>query len=56
MGTMRERSPGSWELTVSAGLDPGTGRYRRVIRHIKTTSKRDEQAASVVGKLLGETN
>ncbi len=27
MGTMRERSPGSWELTVSAGVDPSTGRY-----------------------------
>ncbi len=47
MGTMRERTPGSWELTVSAGLDPGTGRYRRVIRHIKTTSKREAKAALV---------
>jgi hypothetical protein len=26
MGTMRERSPGSWELTVSTGLDPDSGR------------------------------
>ena len=47
MGTMRERSPGSWELTVSAGLDPGTGHYRRVIRHIKTKSKREAKAALV---------
>ena len=39
MGTMRERTPGSWELTVSAGLDPATGRYRPVIRKIKTTGK-----------------
>ena len=45
MGTMRERTPGTWELTVSAGLDPGTGRYRRVIRQIKTTSKREAKAA-----------
>ena len=45
MGTMRERTPGSWELTVSAGLDPATGRYRRVIRKIKTTSKREAKAA-----------
>ena len=42
---MRERTPGSWELTVSAGLDPATGRYRRVIRKIKTTSKREAKAA-----------
>ena len=45
MGTMRERTPGSWELTVSAGLDPATGRYRRVIRQIKASSKRDVKAA-----------
>ena len=32
---------------MSAGLDPGTGRYRRVIRHIKTTSKREAKAALV---------
>ena len=30
---------------MSAGLDPGTGRYRRVIRHIKTTSKREAKVA-----------
>ena len=45
MGTMRERTPGTWELVVSAGLDPATGRYRRVIRRIKTTSKREAKAA-----------
>ncbi len=37
MGTMRERTPGTWELVVSAGLDPADGRCRRVIRRIKTT-------------------
>lgn len=45
MGTMRERTPGTWELVVSAGLDPTTGRYRREIRRIKTTSKREAKAA-----------
>ena len=44
MGTMRERSPGSWELTVSAGLDPTTGRYTRVIRTVRGT-KREARAA-----------
>gem|GEM_PF-3897770 len=42
---MRERTPGTWELVVSAGLDPVTGRYRRVIRTIKGTSKREVKAA-----------
>lgn len=45
MGTMRQRTPGTWELVVSAGLDPATGRYRRVIRTIKATSKREVKAA-----------
>ena len=45
MGTMRQRTPGTWELVVSAGLDPATGRYRRVIRTIKATSKREVRAA-----------
>ena len=45
MGTMRERTPGTWELTVSAGRDHSTGRYRRVIRTIRTTSKRQAKLA-----------
>lgn len=44
MGTMRERSPGSWELTVSAGRDPTTGRYARVIRTARG-AKREARAA-----------
>ncbi|MCP3855258.1 MAG: hypothetical protein GY698_11070, partial [Actinomycetia bacterium] len=45
MGTMRQRSPGKWELTVSAGRDASTGKYRRVIRTVQTTSKREAKAA-----------
>jgi hypothetical protein len=45
MGTMRERSPGSWELTVSAGVDPSTGRYGRVIRTVRASTKRAAKAA-----------
>ena len=45
MGTLRERSPGTWELTVSAGRDPATGRYRRVTRTLHTTSKRQAKLA-----------
>ena len=45
MGTMRERSPGTWELTVSTGWDPPLGRYGRVVRTIRTTSRREVKAA-----------
>ena len=45
IGTTSERAPGSWELTMSVGLDPATGRYRRVIRHIMPTSKREAKVA-----------
>ena len=45
MGTMRERSPGSWELTVSAGVDPSTGRCARVIQTIRAATKREAKAA-----------
>jgi len=45
MGTMRERSPGSWELTVSTGIDADTGRYGRVIRTVSASSKREATAA-----------
>ncbi|MEO6125505.1 MAG: hypothetical protein ABIR32_17545 [Ilumatobacteraceae bacterium] len=51
---MRERTPGSWELTVSAGLDPATGRYRRVITKIKTTSKREAKGARRFSDLRGQ--
>jgi hypothetical protein len=37
IGTMRERSPGKWELVVSAGVNPATGRYHRVVRTVATT-------------------
>ena len=45
MGTMRERSPGSWEVTVSAGVDPSTDRYARVIRTVRASTKREARAA-----------
>ena len=45
MGTMRERSPGTWELTVSTGWDPTKGRYGRVIRTVRTSSRREVKAA-----------
>jgi hypothetical protein len=40
MGTMRKRSPGKWELVVSAGANPPTGRYHRVVRTVATIEAR----------------
>ena len=45
MGTMRERSAGTWELTVSTGRDPATGKYRRVVRTVRADGKRAAKAA-----------
>lgn len=45
MGTMRQRSEGTWELTVSAGRDASTGAYRRVIRTVRASTKREAKAA-----------
>jgi len=45
VGTMRQRSEGTWELTVSAGRDAATGSYRRVIRTVKAATKREARAA-----------
>jgi integrase len=42
---MRERSLGTWELTVSTGRDPETGRYGRVIRTVYASSRRQAKAA-----------
>ncbi|MFT7475778.1 MAG: integrase [Verrucomicrobiales bacterium] len=42
---MRQRSEGTWELTVSAGRDASTGSYRRVIRTVHASTKRDAKAA-----------
>ncbi len=42
-GSVRELSRGRWEVTVSAGNDPGTGQRRRVSRVVHGT-KRDAEA------------
>ena len=62
MGTMRERSPGTWELTVSTGWDPALGRYGRVIRTVRTSSRREVKKAlarlevEVAGGQLGPSD
>ena len=47
MGTLRERSDGKWELVVSTGLDPRTGKYGRVIRNVPASGKREAKALLV---------
>ncbi len=45
MGTLRQRGNGSWELVVSLGRDPVTGKYRRVVRNVKAKNKTEAKAA-----------
>jgi integrase len=44
-GSIRQRGPRSWQVRVSAGKDPATGRYRYVAREVAGT-KRDAQAVA----------
>lgn len=44
-GSIRQRGPRSWQVRVSLGRDPATGRYRYVGRYV-TGTKRDAQAAA----------
>ncbi|MGD9714312.1 MAG: tyrosine-type recombinase/integrase [Thermomicrobiales bacterium] len=46
-GTLRERKPGVWELRVSAGRDPSTGKYR-------TETRRFEGGKRAAAKALDE--
>ena len=49
-GSLRPKHNG-WELAVSAGFDPATGKRRRVVRFLKG-SRRDAEKA--LAKLLTE--
>jgi integrase len=44
-GSIRRRGPDSWQVRVSLGRDPETGRYRYVGRYVQGT-KRDAQRAA----------
>ena len=44
-GSIRQRSPTTWQIRVSAGRDPVTGRYRYVSRTVEG-GKRDAQRAA----------
>jgi integrase len=50
-GSLRQRSPGSWELKLEVGVDPATGRRRTQFRTVKGTKK---QAQAKLVELLGE--
>lgn len=45
-GTMRERSPGHWELRVYTGRDPATGKVRQATRTFHGTEKGAGRALS----------
>ena len=44
-GSLRERSPGVWQVRVSLGRDPATHRYRYAAATVRGT-KRDAQRAA----------
>jgi hypothetical protein len=43
-GTVRERTPGVWELRVRTGRDPLTGEYRQVSRTFRGGHRQAESA------------
>jgi hypothetical protein len=49
-GHIRERSPGSWELRYSLGVDPATGRRRTVTT---TVRGKHRDAEKELRRLLG---
>jgi integrase len=59
-GSVRRKHQG-WEITVSAGFDPATGRRRRVSRFVKGTKREAEQSLAQLlvdvgqGRHLGST-
>lgn len=57
-GTMRERSPGRWELRAFAGRDPVTGKPRQITRTWAAPRREPEagkrQAAKELAKLVAE--
>ena len=38
-GYIRRRSAGSWEITIDAGRDPGTGKRRRIFETVQGPKK-----------------
>jgi len=53
-GTLRERSPRSWEIRVSAGRDPLTGKYRAVTKTIRGTRKQAQAALTALQSEVDE--
>jgi integrase len=45
-GSVREKRPGVWQVRVSLGRDPDTGRYRTLAREIRGTRRDAERAAA----------
>lgn len=50
-GTLRQRSPGRWEIRVSTGKDPLTGRYRVTTQTVRGTKR---QAQVALAELVAE--
>ena len=52
-GHIRKRSAGSWQISVSAGFDPVTGKRKQIWRTVRGTKKDAERE---VTKLLREVD
>jgi hypothetical protein len=46
MARIRERTPGVWQVTVSTGRDPQTGRYGQISRHVHGSRRTANQLAA----------
>jgi len=53
-GTMRERSPGHWQLRVYLGRDPASGRKRQVQRTFSGTRREAEKALAALVTEIGQ--
>ena len=45
-GSIRQRGPGRWQVRVSAGRDPATGRYRYVTASVEGGTRDAQRAAA----------
>lgn len=53
-GNLTQRGPGRWQIQISNGFDPITGKRRKIIRTINARTKRDAEQA--LTRLLAEVD
>jgi integrase len=53
-GSLREKRPGVWQVRVSVGRDPTTGKYRTIAREVRGVRRDAERAAAKLVTELAE--